>query len=56
MANHLTPEELSKEVGIERDHVIPLSIEDHVPINHGKSATTLYQAQQAASSALQQKH
>ena len=56
MANHLTPEELSKEVGIERDEVIRICIEEHVPIYHGKIDKTLFQAQLAASSALPQKH
>ena len=56
MANHLTPEELSKEVGIERDEVIRICIEEHVPIYHGKIDKTLFQAQLAASSALAPKH
>ena len=36
MANHLTPDELSKEVGIDRDEVIRICLEEHVPIYHGK--------------------
>ena len=36
MANHLTPDELSKEVGIDRDEVIRICVEEHVPIYHGK--------------------
>ncbi len=36
MANHLTPEELSKEVGIDRDEVIRICLEESVPIYHGK--------------------
>ena len=52
MANHLTPEELSKEVGIERDEVIRICIEEHVPIYQGKIDKTLFQAQLAAISAL----
>ena len=36
MANHLTPEELSKEMGIKRDEVIRLCHEQAVPIYHGK--------------------
>jgi len=36
MANHLTPDELSKEVGIDRDEVIRICMEEHVPIYHGK--------------------
>jgi hypothetical protein len=42
MANHLTPEELSKEVGIERDEVIRICVEEHVPIYHGKIDKTLF--------------
>ena len=45
MANHLTPEELSKEIGIDRDEVIRICIEEHVPIYHGKIDKTLFQAQ-----------
>lgn len=45
MANHLTPEELSKEVGIERDEVVRICVEEHVPIYHGKIDKTLFQAQ-----------
>ena len=36
MANHLTPDELSKEVGIDRDEVIRICVEEHVPIYQGK--------------------
>ena len=36
MANHLTPEELSKEMGIKRDDVVRLCHEQAVPIYHGK--------------------
>jgi hypothetical protein len=45
MANHLTPDELSKEVGIERDEVIRICLEEHVPIYQGKIDKTLFQAQ-----------
>ena len=45
MANHLTPEELSKEVRIERDEVVRICVEEHVPIYHGKIDKTLFQAQ-----------
>ena len=48
MANHLTPEELSKELGIERQEVIRLCIEESVPIYQGKIDKTLFQAQLAA--------
>jgi hypothetical protein len=56
MANHLTPEELSKEIGIDREEVIRICIEEHVPIYHGKIDKTLFQAQLAANNALPQKH
>ncbi len=52
MANHLTPEELSKEVGIERDEVIRICVEEHVPIYQGKIDKTLFQAQLQALGAL----
>ena len=44
MANHLTPEELSKEVGIDRDEVIRICMEESVPIYHGKIDKTLFDA------------
>ena len=45
MANHLTPEELSKELGIERQEVIRVCMEQGVPIYQGKIDKTLFQAQ-----------
>jgi hypothetical protein len=45
MANHLTPEELSKEVGMEREDVIRSCVEEGVPIYQGKIDKTLFQAQ-----------
>ena len=56
MPNHLTPEELSKEVGIERDEVIRICLEEHVPIYHGKIDKTLFQAQLTAAKALPAQH
>jgi hypothetical protein len=56
MANHLTPEELSKEVGIEREEVIRICLEEHVPIYHGKIDKTLFQAQLTALKALPTRH
>ena len=49
MANHLTPEELSQELGIDRDAIIKLCIEEGVPIYHGKIDKHLFQAQLQAS-------
>ena len=42
MANHLTPEELSKELGIDRQEVIRLCYEESVPIYQGKIDKTLF--------------
>ena len=36
MANHLTPEELSKELGLDRQEVIRVCLEEGVPIYQGK--------------------
>lgn len=52
MANHLTPEELSKELGIDRQEVIRVCMQEGVPIYQGKIDKYLFQAQlQAAGSA-----
>jgi hypothetical protein len=56
MANHLTPEELSKELGIERDEIIRVCLQESVPIYHGKIDKTLFQAQLQALGALPQHH
>ena len=56
MANHLTPEELSKEVGLDRTEVIRICIEENVPIYHGKIDKTLFQAHLSALEALSPKH
>jgi len=54
MANHLTPEELSKELGIDRQEVIRVCMQESIPIYHGKIDKTLFQAQlQALGSAPQ---
>jgi hypothetical protein len=45
MANHLTPEELSKEMGIDRQEVIRVCMQEGVPIYQGKIDKTLFQAQ-----------
>ena len=44
MPNHLTPDELSKELGIERQEIIRVCIEEGVPIYQGKIDKTLFQA------------
>jgi hypothetical protein len=46
--NHFTPEELSKELGIDREEVIRLCIEESIPIYHGKIDRSLFEAQLAA--------
>ena len=45
MANHLTPEELAKEMGLERQEIIRVCLEEGVPIYQGKIDKTLFQAQ-----------
>jgi hypothetical protein len=57
MPNHLTPEELSKEMGIDREQVIRLCLQEGVPIYQGKIDKTLFAAQlQAVGSAPPQQH
>jgi hypothetical protein len=48
MANHLTPEEIAKELGIDRDEVIRVCMQEGVPIYHGKIDKYLFQAQLAS--------
>ena len=45
MANHLTPEELSQELGLEPQDVIKVCLEEGVPIYHGKIDKYLFQTQ-----------
>jgi hypothetical protein len=56
MPNHLTPDELSKELGIERQEVIRVCVEEGVPIYQGKIDKTLFQAQLVAIGAYEPKH
>jgi hypothetical protein len=56
MANHLTPEELSKELGMEREEVIRVCIQEGVPIYQGKIDKTLFSAQLQALGAMPQPH
>jgi hypothetical protein len=51
VANHLTPEELSKELGMDRDEVIRVCIEEAIPIYQGKIDKTLFRAHLEASRA-----
>jgi hypothetical protein len=48
--NHLTPEELSKEIGMDREQVIRLCVQEGVPIYQGKIDKTLFAAQLEATS------
>jgi len=43
MANHLTPDELSKELGIDRTEVIRVCVEEGIPIYQGKIDKYLWQ-------------
>jgi hypothetical protein len=56
MANHLTPEELSEELGLERDEIIRVCLEESVPIYQGKIDKFLFQAQLQALGAMPQAH
>ena len=56
MANHLTPEELSKELNIDRQEVIRVCLQEGVPIYQGKIDKTLFQAQLEAIGASSQQH
>ena len=56
MPNHLTPDELSKELGIDREEVIRVCLEEGVPIYQGKIDKYLFQAQLQALGALPQQH
>jgi hypothetical protein len=56
MANHLTPEELSKELGIDREEIIRVCLQESVPIYQGKIDKTLFQAQLQAIGAVPDPH
>ena len=56
MANHLTPEELAKELNMDREAVIRLCVSEGVPIYQGKIDKTLFQAQLEAIGAAPQRH
>ncbi len=56
MANHLTPEELSQELRIDRQEVIRVCVEEGVPIYHGKIDKFLFPAQLQAIGATQPQH
>jgi hypothetical protein len=54
MANHLTPEELSKELGLDRQEVIRVCLEEGVPIYQGKIDKYLFTMTQQQPAAQQQ--
>ena len=54
MANHLTPEELSKELNIDRQEVIRVCMQEGVPIYQGKIDKYLFQAQLQATQGVPQ--
>ena len=54
MANHLTPEELSKELGLDRQEVIRVCVEEGVPIYQGKIDKYLFTMTQQHLAAQQQ--
>jgi hypothetical protein len=56
MANHLTPEELSKELGIDREEIIRVCVQESVPIYQGKIDKTLFAAQLQAIGAVPDRH
>jgi hypothetical protein len=56
MPNHLTPEELSKEMDMDRDQVIRICLQEGVPIYHGKIDKTLFAAQLQATGMPVQQH
>jgi hypothetical protein len=56
MPNHLTPEELSKELGMDRQEVIRVCLQEGVPIYQGKIDKFLFQAQLQAIGGAPTKH
>ena len=56
MANHLTPEELSKELGIDLQEIFRVCVQEGVPIYQGKIDKSLFQAQLQAIGAAPKSH
>jgi hypothetical protein len=56
MANHLTPDELSEEIGLDRQEIIRVCLEEGVPIYQGKIDKTLFAAQLEAIGAWPAEH
>ncbi|MBA2295291.1 MAG: hypothetical protein H0W16_09170 [Actinobacteria bacterium] len=54
MPNHLTPEELAKELNMDREAIIRFCLDEGVPIYQGKIDKHLFQAQLQAVGASQE--
>jgi hypothetical protein len=48
MPNHLTPEQIAVEHGIEREDVLRFCVEHDVPVFHGQIDRTLFAAEWSA--------
>jgi hypothetical protein len=51
VANHFTPEELSEQLGIDRDEIVRICLDESIPIYHGKIDRALFEAQLQVSGA-----
>lgn len=56
MANHLTPDELSSETQMDRDEIVRICLQEHIPIYHGKIDKKLFAAQLQALGATSTQH
>lgn len=56
MANHLSPDELAKEVGMDRQEVLRLCYQTDVPVYQGKIDKTLFKSALEARNAAAQAH
>jgi hypothetical protein len=48
MPNHLTPEEIAEEHGLERDEVLSFCVEHDIPVFKGRIDKTLFAAEYEA--------
>jgi hypothetical protein len=44
MSNHLTPDEIAKEHGLQKRDVLRLCLEEHVPVLNGRIDRSLFEA------------
>jgi hypothetical protein len=44
MSNHLTPDEIAKEHGLQKRDVLRLCLEEHVPVLNGRIDRSLFDA------------